>query len=140
MKEFFRDNTARVYFDPESDTLFLEYLGKVSNDEQFIKINKAVLDAFLTLNTQKFAADIRKMGIISVNSQKWVLENLLPAMIRHLKGKSLFHAQLLDPSEILSKVSGTNIKRKSHEVQEGFEVMQFSDPDELKRYLKSWQG
>jgi hypothetical protein len=140
MKEFFKDNTARIYYNSELDTLFLEYIGRVLNDEHFIKINQAVLDAFLTLKTQKFVADIRKMGIISVNSQKWVLENLLPGMIKHLNGKTLFHAQLLDPSEILSKVSAGNIKNKSRQVREDFEVMQFSDPEELKSFLKTWKG
>ena len=140
MKEFFQDNTARIYYDSELDTLFLEYIGRVLNDEQFIKINQAVLNAFLTLKTQKFVADIRKMGIISVNAQKWVLDNLLPGMIKHLNGQTLFHAQLLDPSEILSKVSAGNIKNKARQVKDGFEVMQFSDPEELKAFLESWKG
>jgi hypothetical protein len=136
MKEFFKDTTARVYYDQELDTLFLEYLGKVTSDDHFLKINQAVLDAFLSLNTRKFVADIRKMGIIGVNSQKWVVEKLLPAMINHLKGRTLFHAQLLDPAEILSKVAAGNIQKKSHQVLEGFEVKQFSDLVELKAYLK----
>lgn len=135
MKEYYKDNTARVYYDPELDTLFLEYVGKVLNDEQFIKINTAVLEAFKTLTTQKFVADIRKMGIISVNSQKWVLENLLPGMFKHLNGRILYHAQLLDPSEILSKVAAANIKNKSTTV----EVEQFADRNELINRLKTWK-
>lgn len=135
MKEFYKDNTARVYYDAELDTLFLEYIGKVLNDEQFIRINTAVLNAFKGLQTQKFVADIRKMGIISVNSQKWVLENLLPGMFKHLNGKILYHAQLLDPSEILSKVAAANIKNKSTTV----EVEQFSDRNELISRLKTWR-
>lgn len=137
MKEFYKDTTARVYYDDELDTLFLEYLGKVQNDEQFIKINTAVLSAFTKLNTIKFVADIRKMGIISINAQKFVVDNLLPGMISHLKGKRLFHAQLLDPSEVFSKVSAANIKNKSKQVADGFDVVQFTDTNELKAYLKS---
>src|SRR5690242_4446024 len=109
MQEFYKDKTARVYYDKELDTLFLEYTDKVLNENQFIGINTAVLNAFLTLRTQKFVADIRKMGVISVNSQKWVVENLLPGMIKHLKGKTLYHAQFLDNSEIMSKVAAANI-------------------------------
>ncbi len=136
MKEFYSDSTAKVYYDPELDTLFLEYIGKVQNDQQFITINTAVLEAFKSLNTQKMVADIRKMGIISVNSQKWVVDHLLPGMIKHLNGKRLFHAQLLDPSEIFSKVSASHIKNNSKKVDEGFDVMQFSDENELKTYLR----
>jgi hypothetical protein len=136
MKDFYTDKTAKVYYDPELDTLFLEYTDKVINDEQFIRINTAVLNAFTTLNTQKFVADIRKMGIISLNSQRWVLENLLPGMIQHLKGKTLFHAQFLDASEIMSKVAASNIKGKAAQVAEGFEVVQFSDRSKMMDYLK----
>jgi len=138
MKQFYKDKTAVVYYDPEFDTLFLEYTDKVLNDEQFIKINTAVLDAFLTLKTQKFVADIRKMGVIGVNSQKWVVTNLLPGMIKHLNGKTLYHAQLLDTTEIMSKVAAANIKNKSNTVSEGFEVEQFSNREEMINRLKSW--
>lgn len=138
MQEFYKNKTARVYYDHELDTLFLEYTDKVLNDEQFIQINTAVLNAFLQLQTQKFVADIRKMGIISLNSQKWVLNNLLPGMIKHLKGKTLFHAQLLDNSEVMSKIAGSNIKNKSTTVTEGFEVEQFATRDEMINRLKTW--
>lgn len=137
MKEFYKDNTAIVFYDPDLDTLFLEYIGKVKNNEEFIKINTAVLEAFKQLQTQKMVADIRKMGIISVDAQKFVLEVLLPGMIKHLNGRKLFHAQLLDPSEVFSKVSAANIKNNSKKVEEGFEVIQFTDADEMKVYLKN---
>lgn len=137
MQEFFKDKSAHVYYDATLDTLFLVYTGKVQNDQQFITINTAVLAAFTKLNTQNFVADIRKMGIISVASQNWVIANLLPGMVKHLKGKMLYHAQVVDPSEILSKVSANNIKDRSKQVATGFEVVQFSDEEKLKEYLKS---
>lgn len=137
MQEFFKDKSAHVYYDAVLDTLFLVYTGKVQNDQQFITINTAVLAAFTKLNTQKFVADIRKMGIISVASQNWVIANLLPGMVKHLNGKMLYHAQVVDPSEILSKVSGNNIKGRSSQVAEGFEVVQFSDTEKLNEYLGS---
>jgi hypothetical protein len=65
MKEFFKNNFARVFYDETTDALYLEYTNKVPNDEQFIRVNQAVLDAFVKINTQKFVADIRKMGIIN---------------------------------------------------------------------------
>lgn len=136
MKEFYKDNTARVYYDPELDTLFLEYLSKVPGDEAFVTINTAVLKAFTQLQTQKFVADIRKMGVISLNSQKWVVANLLPGMVKHLKGQRLFHAQLLDPNEVFAKVSASGIKKQSKEVAEDFDVMQFFDAEEMRAYLR----
>ena len=139
MKDYYKDTVAHVYYDETLNTLFLRYTNKVPNEELFITINTAVLKAFLSLKTQKFVADVRKMGIISVKSQQWVLDQLLPQMIKHLDGKTLHHAQLLDPSEILSKVSAANIKSKSKQVADGFEVVQFSDEKELTAYLKTIQ-
>ena len=139
MKEFYKDNSARVYYNPEVDTLFLEYLGKVQNDEHFIQINTAVLQSFRQLKTQKVVADIRKMGIIGVNSQKWVIDVLLPGMIEHLKGKTLFHAQFLDPKEIMAKVSAANIKNKSSQSLDKLEMRQFTDVGEMNAFLKSWK-
>lgn len=135
MQDFFNHPVAKVYYDPSVDSLFLEYVGKVQNDQQFIQINTEVLKAFQKLQTQKFVADIRKMGIISLASQKWVVDNLIPGMIKHLKGKTLFHAQFLDPKEILSKVSASNIKEKSKQAVKDFELVQFSDVTELRNYL-----
>lgn len=135
--EFFKNSFARVYYDKALDTLFLEYLSKVPNDEQFIVVNKAVLDAFLKLKTQKFVADIRKMGIISLASQNWVVQNLLPGMLKHLNGRKLYHAQFLDAKEIMAKVSAGNIKNKAQQAAKDFEVMQVSSEKELKEYLSS---
>jgi len=135
MKEFYNDKVARVYYDEALDCLFLKYTDKVPHDDAFVKINTAVLHAFVSLKTQNFVADIRKMGIISLKSQQWVVDNLLPGMFKHLKGKTLYHAQLLDPSEIMSKVSASNIKAKSNQVAEGFEVTQFSSEADLRQHL-----
>jgi hypothetical protein len=140
MKTFFSDNSAKVYYDQEVDTLFLEYTGRVQNEKHFIEINTAVLEAFKKLQTQKFIADIRKMGIIAVSSQKWVIDVLLPGMVAHLHGKTLFHAQLLDPSEVMSKVSGGNIKNRSTQVIEKLEMRQFTDAQEMRHFLKQWKG
>lgn len=136
MKEYFKNNFAKIYYDETLDALFLEYTAKVPNDEQFIIVNQAVLDAFTQLNTQKFVADIRKMGIISLTAQAWVVKNLLPGMFKHLGGKKLYHAQFLDATEILSKVSAANIKNKSAQVATDFEVKQVSTNAELKAYLQ----
>jgi len=138
MKEFYKDTSAKVYYLPDLDTLFLEYLGKVQNDEHFIQINTAVLQSFRQLKTQKFVADI--MGIIGVNSQKWVVEVLLPGMVEHLNGKTLFHAQLLDPNEIMAKVSGGNIKNRSSQTLDKLEMRQFTDSVEMNSLLKNWKG
>lgn len=137
MQSFFKTDTAEVYYDDKVDTLFLKYLSKVRNTEEFIHINSELLKAFNKLDTQKFVADIRKMGIISVDSQQWVVKTLIPGMFEHLKGKQLYHAQLIDVTEVMSKVSGSNIKSQASDDNTGFKVLQFSEEDQLVGYLRS---
>ena len=137
MQMFFQNECAEVYYDNDLDTLFLKYYKGVRDTAEFIAINSELLDAFRQLDTQKFVADIRKMGIISIEAQNWVVENLIPGMFKHLKGKPLYHAQLIDPSEVMSKVSGSNIKSKARKESEGFAVRQFTDGNELTNYLNS---
>lgn len=136
-KTFFESKKARVYYNNEHDTLFLEYLGQVKDHNEFLEINSALLAAFKSLDTQKVVADIRKMGIISVESQQYVVKTLFPGMIEHLNGKKLFHAQFMDPGEIFAKVSAQNIKNKGANAEQGFVVNQFTDMDELKKWLDS---
>ncbi|MEO1052955.1 MAG: hypothetical protein AAFX87_20135 [Bacteroidota bacterium] len=136
MRTFYEDKVAKVWYDAQLDYLCLEYISKVPNHNEFVKINQAVLDAFTTLHTQVFVADIRRMGIISLESQNWVLENLLPKMITHLKGKQLYHAQWIDDTEIMSKVSGGNIKNRAKNVSEGLQVIQIFTEPELHEYVK----
>ena len=84
MTTLFSSNVATIHFDPELDTLFLNYISKVPDDKTFIAINTEVLNHFKKLDTNKFAVDLRKMGVISLTSQQWVIEHLLPGMIQHL--------------------------------------------------------
>lgn len=65
---------------------------------------------------------------------------LLPGMVEHLNGKTLFHAQLIDASEVMSKVSGSNIKNKSSQAVNKLEMRQFTDVGEMRAFLKSWKG
>jgi hypothetical protein len=138
MKSYFKNEFAEVYYNEELETLFLVYLKKVPDDAMFILINTAVLDNFLKLTSYKFVADVRKMGIIGIKSQQWVVETLFPGMIKHLKGKKLIHAQIIDPKEVMSKVAAGNIKNKADQTNanEEFSVKQFSDEAQLEEYLK----
>lgn len=137
MQIFFENKSARVYYHSDLNALFLEYTDKVISHEQFMVINTAVLQAFLKLQTTKFVADIRKMGVISIESQKWVVENLLPGMIKHLSPKDLIHVQFMDEAEIFSRIAANKIKDKSNQAIKGLQISQFSDRAKMEAYLKS---
>jgi hypothetical protein len=137
MQKFFENESAQVYFDATLDTLFLEYTNKVINHEQFVIINTAVLNTFVKLQTVKFVADIRKMGVIGIESQKWIVDNLLPGIVKHLNGKKPIVIQLMDASEIFAKLAGNKIKANSQNAIPDFQVIQFTDRAKMETYLRS---
>ena len=137
MQKFFENQSAQVYYDTNFDALFLEYTGKVVSHEQFVTINTAVLNAFTKLQTVKFVADVRKMGVISIESQQWVVDHLLPGMIKHLDTRDLIHIQFMDEVEIFSKIAANKIKDKSNHVIKGLQISQFANRTKMENYLKS---
>jgi hypothetical protein len=90
----------------------------------------------MKLKTVKFVADIRKMGVISVESKTWVVNNLLPGMVKHLKGDELIHIQFMDASEVFSKIAANHVKEKSAKKTEKLHIAQFTDCTEMEAYLK----
>ncbi|MFD1002189.1 hypothetical protein ACFQ21_22890 [Ohtaekwangia kribbensis] len=138
MHIFFENQSAKVYYDTALDALFLEYTNKVTCHDQFVVINTAVLNAFTKLQTQKFIADVRKMGVIGIESQKWVVDYLLPGMIKHLASKDLIHVQFMDEVEIFSKIAANKIKDKSSQAIKGIQISQFSNRAKMETYLKSF--
>ncbi|MTI40890.1 hypothetical protein [Fulvivirga lutimaris] len=135
---YFESATAKVYYDKDLDTLFLEYLKNVKNHADFLVINEALTKAFQGLNTNKLVADIRKIGIIALESQEYVANVMFPAMLKHLKGGQLHHAQYLDEKDVFAKISGGGVKSKAEKNKDATIIVeQFSDWDKLIDWLKS---
>jgi hypothetical protein len=134
---FFENKYAKVYFDKTLSSVFLEYKANVPSHKEFVDINTKVISCFQAASTQKMVADIRKMGIISIESQQWVATNLLPSLIAHLKGKPLIHAQLIDEKEVMSKISANGVKQKTAKAIDNFELHQFFNRKELEQFLLS---
>lgn len=129
-------DNAIIYYNESHETLFLEYTSEVDSHEQFIEINFNILSAFKKLNTYKFAVDVRKLGFIGIDSQKWISEVLLPGMISHLNSKLLYHLQLIDPSEAMSKIAATGVKLQADDLVKGFQVEQFTDSSKMEERLQ----
>jgi hypothetical protein len=134
--EYYKDEAAFVYYDRDVDTLFLRHEKKVINDQQFVNINAAAWRAFRSLQTAKFVVDVRKMGMISINSQKWILDTFLPKMVFHLNDRKLLYVQLVDNKELLSKVCASNIANRARQISTKVEVIQFADEREMNAFLK----
>lgn len=137
---FFESAVAKVFYDSDLDTLFLEYLKNVKNHAEFLVINEALLKAFTSLNTNKLVADIRKIGIIALESQDYVANVMFPAMIKHLNGAPFYHMQYLDEKDVFAKISGGGVKAKAEKNKDNpMVVEQFSDWDKMVARLKELQ-
>jgi hypothetical protein len=126
---------ATIEYSEELDALFLNYTDKVIGYKEFVELNQKLLEAFESLTTQYVVADIRKMGIIGVDSQKWASDVLFPAMVNHLDGKMLYHIQLLNKKDIYSTLSGNNVKRFTTDIK-GLEFYQVGEEDEVAKQIK----
>lgn len=134
-KEFYKTDFVSVFYDEDTHALWVKYFHKVPSDKHFIPVVDAMLKGFKLSNTQRFMADIRKMGVLGIDSQSLIVTKLIPCMINHLNGKKLYHAQLIDPGEIMGKVAANNVKRKAE--NESIEIVQFVNERDAIAYIKS---
>lgn len=138
MKQFFSQKNALIYYHPEFDAYFLEYTNEVYSHYEYSEINRAALNAFTKHHTTKFVTDTRKINEISVESQRWVFDHILPDMQKYLHEKRLVYIQLLSPnqSELFFKHARGQRRDRSFEVN-GIRVFPFTDEAEMKEYLKA---
>lgn len=134
-KEFYRADFVSVFYHEDTHALWVKYFQKVPSDKHVIPVVDAMLNGFKQSNTQKFMADIRKMGVLGTDSQSLIVNKLIPGMVSHLNGKRLYHAQLIDPGEIMAKITANNVKHKSD--NEKIEIVQFVNERDAIAYMKS---
>lgn len=136
MKEFYSADFVKVFYDTETDALWVKYFQKVPSDKHFVPVLEAMLNGFISLKTQRFVADIRKMGVLGIDSQKLIVSKLLPGMIHHLQGKKLYHAQLLDAHEITAKIVANNVVKRCTS-NESMEIVQCFSERKVIDYIQS---
>ena len=132
--ELYKDfHSASIYFDKEVNTLFLQYKEEVKSFEEFQEINQAATKGYQHFKTYKFVADARKMGKLPAECRDYVNNVMIPELFDTATGGDFYLAQLLDSSEIMSKVAAHIIKTGSKEV---VDIEQFSDQETLYKRLK----
>jgi hypothetical protein len=134
--EPFDNDFASITYDAAMDAIILSF-KKQAPPPEFIKINQKVLDRFRTLKTNRFYVDTRKIGVVSLEGQQWVINNLFPGMIDHLGGRKLYHVQLVNPAEVFGKVAASNIKSKAvtRSPDEKLVIESFDSEQEAKEWL-----
>lgn len=136
--EGFDNEYGTITYDEDLEAISLVFKKQVPGSD-FIHLNQKLLEIFKTLSTNRFYVDARNIGIVAVEGQKWVIENLFKGMLDHLKGEKLYHAQLMPNTDIFGKAASSNIRvqSKSNYKKEDFIMESFMDEEEAKNWLKS---
>lgn len=136
--EKFENEYAAIFYDKDLDAIILQF-KKQAPASDFIKVNQQLLDSFKKLKTNKFLVDARNIGLVSVEGQKWVVDNLFPGMLAHLKGQKLYHVQVV-PKEVFGKVASSNIRTKAAKTQpdEKLIIESFDSEQLAKDWLRSF--
>jgi hypothetical protein len=135
--ERFENDYASIYHDKDLDAIILQF-KKQAPPKDFIAVNQQLLDSFKKLKTNKFLVDARNIGLVSVEGQKWVVDNLFPGMLAHLKGQKLYHVQIV-PKEVFGKVASNNIKTKATNTlpDQNLVIESFDSEQQARNWLKS---
>lgn len=136
--EGFDNEYGTITYDEDLEAISLVFKKQVPAND-FIHLNQKLLEIFKTLSTNRFYVDARNIGIVAVEGQKWVIENLFKGMLDHLKGEKLYHAQLMPNTDIFGKAASSNIRvqSKSNYKKEDFIMESFVVEEEAKNWLKS---
>jgi hypothetical protein len=131
------DAFSTIGYDQELDALTLQF-KKQAPTQDFINLNKKAVEFFLKLNTNKFYVDTRKIGVVSLEGQKFVIDEVFPRMLAHTKGRKFYHVQVINPSEVFGKVAASNIKNKASlkRADEKLIIESFDCEIEAKAWLK----
>ena len=129
---------ADVYFDEDLYAVALVYKQRLEGYNMFVEVHQDILDVFLQHTSNAFFVDTRKMGVLSLDCQRWVVEHLFPGMLKHLKGKTLYHAQVISKQDAFAKFGADNIRSQSEKKIEGIEIKAFEEEEEAKAWIKSY--
>lgn len=131
----FENQFATIEYDANVDSLNLIYKAN-PRYEDFIVANEKFLEEFTKRDKFRFLVDARKMGVIGIDAQNYIIQKFIPSLMAHMKGKTLYHVQVVPQNEVFAKVAANNIKSKSEREVKGFVIRQFFIEAEAKEWLR----
>ncbi|MEM8938305.1 MAG: hypothetical protein AAGC64_03045 [Bacteroidota bacterium] len=135
MKLYHQNNQAEIYYESELDALLLKFLPETEDDHHFIEISEFFFNAMKEFNTTRLIVDARNMGILDYESQLWLSKSFFKQIKGFARGRKIIHATLIDPEKLMSRVSIANVKERLGEKVEGFDFLEFTDEQELRKYF-----
>ncbi|MCP4135628.1 MAG: hypothetical protein GY754_31965 [bacterium] len=120
-------------WDDDSSTLEYEW-KKFAPSKHYRDALEKILKFTKEKNGSKILADLRKMGTVFINDQKWTEEDWLPRMVT--AGVKYF--SLVLPMDVISKMAFDEMI-ESVKV-ENFELFITDSPEKAKEWLRQVQG
>lgn len=120
--ENYSSQHADIFYDDKLDALALVF-KEVASLDQFVTLNQQVLNIFKTLQTNRFYVDTRKIGVVSPEGQKWMVDHLFLGMIRHISPEPIYHAQIIPKSDIFGRFASENIRKNAQKKYESKQLL-----------------
>lgn len=113
----FENEFIEIIYDEELKVLSFVYKVQPQSDK-FMELNQKFLDEFKTLDCNKILINAIEIKLVSVENQNWVANTMIPEMLKHINGRKLYHAQILN-SDAFVQFAAHNIQKKSMKKDEG---------------------
>ncbi len=110
-KLFFDNDYVTIGYNVSMDALVISY-KRYGKEEEFVDVNKKLIDVYQDIKSGKCIADIRKMGVISVRAQQLIGEVIIPSLVEISPDNTLYHAQIIT-QDIFVKVAAMKVKATS---------------------------
>ncbi len=132
--EFYNDERAIIGFDKDADFTFMKYKEHVDSD-QFISTHKKVVEMLTKMDmySGKHLVDTKVLKTVSLESQKWVAENVIPLIQQKSKNSKAKIALILS-EDVFGSFAVKNISKKADAISE---THFFNNYDEAITFLKN---
>ncbi len=126
----FQSKAVVISYNPDGKFIHVEWKGLCSNSE-YLEILAKQVDFTKKKKAAKILYDLRKLGIISVENQKYTNEIYFP----QISAAGSKHAAIIQSDSVFGKASVNNILGKKNEVL--FQSSVFNDTAKAVEWLNS---
>ncbi len=130
LKEFKRTSGttyATVSYDEENNCIMDTWEGLFGTQENFQAVILFIADVIEEKKVTKWLADLRKMNGSFDGSKLWIVNNIMPRVIK----AGLLYEAIVLPNNVFSKLSTKDTITRIH----NFELRQFEDIEKAKAWL-----
>ncbi len=113
MMEYFKEDYARVSYDPSLEMAIISWNAKFITHAQYQKATHALLKLILEKHCTRALCDTTHMGVLPLESQHWTNEVLTPKYME----SQLQVMAIVTSKDVFNKVAMNNIVRKANNTQ-----------------------